>query len=100
MSQGNFLGRPAPHFSPPLLLPELARLPSAHEEWARFCVPLGLRQFRSAILLYPGAPSALQTSRTPSGSSSAMSPYRCGAALAQRDVIPSPRMPLLLCWLP
>ncbi|KAJ1109462.1 hypothetical protein NDU88_006822 [Pleurodeles waltl] len=29
-----------------------------------------------------------------------MSPYRCGAALAQRDVFPSPRMPLLLCWRP
>ncbi|KAJ1154478.1 hypothetical protein NDU88_007230 [Pleurodeles waltl] len=100
MYRGNFLGRPAPHFSPPLILLELARLPSAHEEWARFCVPLGLRQFRSAILPYPGAPSAPHTPRTPSGSSSAMSPDQCGAALAQRDVFPSPWMPLLLCWRP
>ncbi|KAJ1150513.1 hypothetical protein NDU88_003304 [Pleurodeles waltl] len=45
-------------------------------------------------------PRALHSPRTPSGSSSAMSPYRCGPALAQWDVFPSPRMPLLLCWRP
>ncbi|KAJ1158839.1 hypothetical protein NDU88_011512 [Pleurodeles waltl] len=97
MSRGNYLGRPAPHFSPPLLLPELARLPSAHEEWARFCAPLGLRQFRSAILPCPGAPSGSAHAPDSFGSSSAMSPDQCTVALAQRDVFPSSRMPLLLC---
>ncbi|KAJ1174014.1 hypothetical protein NDU88_005838 [Pleurodeles waltl] len=54
-ASGNYLGRLAPHFSPPLLLPELVYLHSAYEEWARFHALQVLCPFHSAVLPCPGA---------------------------------------------